>query len=38
MQSSYTNDNAFTILNDYNDIVLGLRNRWNKMIYGFEMF
>lgn len=35
MQSTYTNDNAFTILNDYNDIVQGLRNRWNKMIYGF---
>ena len=38
MQSTYTNENAFSILNDYNDIVQGLRGRWNKMIYGFEMF
>lgn len=38
MQATYTNEAAFAILNDYNDIVQGLRNRWNKMIYGFEMF
>lgn len=38
MQASYTNENAFSILNDYNDIVQGLMTRWNKMIYGFEMF
>ena len=38
MQATYTNENAFGILNDYIEIVQGLRARWNKMIYGFEMF
>jgi ribosome-associated translation inhibitor RaiA len=34
-QASYTNENAFNILNEYNDIVKGLRARWNDMIFGF---
>lgn len=38
MQATYSNENAFLILNDYNEIVRGLRNRWDKMIYGFDMF
>lgn len=37
-QASYTNDNAFTLLNEYNDIVNGLRTRWNDMIFGFNLF
>ena len=38
MQATYTNENAFSVLNDYNDTVKALRGRWNKMIYGFDMF
>ena len=37
-QSTYTNENAFKILNKEIETVQGLRSRWNKMIYGFEMF
>jgi hypothetical protein len=37
-QASYTNENAFNLLNEYNDIVKGLRTRWNDMIFGFELF
>lgn len=37
-QSTYTNQTAFSNLNEYNDLVKGLRDRWNDMIFGFEMF
>ena len=39
LSSLIPQENIFILTNaNYNDIVLGLRNRWNKMIYGFEMF
>ena len=38
MEATYTNENAFKILNKEIETVQGLRSRWNKMIYGFEMF
>ena len=38
MQATYTNETAFSILNDSNEVVKGLRGKWNKMIYGFDMF
>lgn len=36
--SSYTNQQAFSLLNDYNESVQTLRNRWNDMIFGFKLF
>lgn len=36
--SSYSNEQAFSLLNDYNETVQTLRNRWNDMIFGFKLF
>ena len=37
-QATYTNESAFNNINQYHDIVKGLRARWNDMIFGFELF
>lgn len=36
--STYTNQQAFSLINDYNENVQALRNRWNDMIFGFKLF
>ena len=36
--SNYSNEQAFNLLNDYNESVQSLRNRWNDMIFGFKLF
>lgn len=37
-QATYSNESAFNKLNEFHDIVKGLRAKWNDMMFGFDLF
>lgn len=37
-QSTYSNEKAMVILNEYEEVVKNYRSRWEEMKFGFDLF